>query len=529
MLLSELLQYASTYNPLNESYNSSILKELLDGLTQSAYLLAPAKPKNSFSNDGYDFFDILWKYRDLIKTRKITQEQFDDPEVRESMFDFEYVQTAKEHQIRKNNQLVNRLNKLLQKIGCNIDLSKVQDSDIDTIYSFQRDEIKKPKYKTGLIFWRDYADRLQAVTYNGQTVFYTNWKSSWYKNNKDYTGPTDMDLIIDQADNGKEDELEKFIKNAFIEIPSCDPIFDGEKIKQKGLETINKLLKQNRSISAYFISKKRLAKLDITDKLNERKEYEEILKRQYKIQKEWIHMGKRGLAGFIESRKYMYTVKTGELYKRGAALRLSKRLKEVDDLLSNVFDNMYNITELLQTSEINYIQNDFQMVIKNSENKKDDQEEMYDHTPKWETAQMVIPGIYLKFFKEAMPNKIYLGEFSDGTGEKNTVYLDSVGDMFVLLNAHIQYILSKCNDLAKQRKEIDKMLSDKSNPADDISRAIKDILLSVDSVKNVLGNMFDREKCIGKISEVVTRYTGIQVLEIFKPFAQYYSKPSYYI
>jgi len=64
---------------------------LLDGLTQSAYLLAPAKPKNSFSNDGYDFFDILWKYRDLIKTRKITQEQFDDPEVRESMFDFEYV------------------------------------------------------------------------------------------------------------------------------------------------------------------------------------------------------------------------------------------------------------------------------------------------------------------------------------------------------------------------------------------------------------------------------------------------------
>ena len=223
MLLSDVLNIVYE-KPLNEEYKSKIIQKLMNPYFDSQAFKRGFRPNEKYNkDDGYDFYDIKFIYKDLIVTGQISREDFESPKRRDEIINVKYIDRYKTHFDRKKFSPMNRLYTILRDSGCTIDFSKILDSDLETIYSFQRDMLQKPKYKYGLLFWLDYKDRLYAVTYKGKTVMYTKSTISWYKNNQSYTGPVDMHEIVNGVESKNDDALEEFIKNAFIEIPNFDP------------------------------------------------------------------------------------------------------------------------------------------------------------------------------------------------------------------------------------------------------------------------------------------------------------------
>ena len=137
MLLSEILKLANLINnPVNEAYKSSELQKLLDMFSRSSIMLTSEYNKTErlrYLFDGLDFDMIINFYKELIQSGNATQEDFDDPDVRESHFDIKYKKAFSNSIERRQLSPVRILTKQLQDHGCNVDISQLTDLDIEYV------------------------------------------------------------------------------------------------------------------------------------------------------------------------------------------------------------------------------------------------------------------------------------------------------------------------------------------------------------------------------------------------------------
>lgn len=513
MLLSDVLNMVYT-KPLNEEYKSKIIQNLINPYFDSYAVKMGFRPNEKYNNkQGYDFYDIEFAYKNLIRNNNITREDFEDPDRRDEIINVKYIDRYKTHLDKKRNSPINRLHNILRDAGCTIDFSKIKDDDLEKIYSFNSSQLQKPKYKYGLLFWVDYYDRLYAVTYKGKTVMYSKSKFSWYKNNHSYTGPVDYNEIINGVQSGNNDALEEFIKNAFIEIPNFDPIFIESNIKSEGVKNVNKLLDSKRMSVVYFVNPKTIEKLDISDKLAQRKEYSDYLMNIFNIQKDEIHKGKIYMIKYAKS-QYKYKRKeTKDIYNRAKSKRQLKEIESIDTLVNDILDNMFIIVERLHKEEIEFLSSDIDI---------DKRYSIFN--------QIDLPVGYIDFFKKIMPNKFfYRKNYKDKKSPETITYMENLGDLFVVMNAYIQYVLHQTNELILLKAETLKKYDNENIDYKTYVYDMDHIINKSSQLKRELTAVYNRNHVISDVAENIKKYTNIDIIDMFQIFGKYNPKPSYYI
>lgn len=513
MLLSDVLNIVYTKS-LNEEYKSKILQNLLNPYLDSYACKMPFRPNDVYrKHDGYDFYDILFLYKKLIQDGTITRQDFENPERRDELVNVKYIDRFKTHLDKKRGAPMSRLYKNLRDYGCTIDFSKITDNDLEKIYSYNKDVLQKPKYKYGLLFWIDYYDRLFAVTYKGKTIMYTKSQISLYKNNPSYTGPVDIDEIIDGINNNNQDPLEEFIKNAFIEVPNFDPSFDEWHIKEEGVKNVNKLLDTNRMSAVYFVNPKSMQKLDISDKLATRQEYTDYLMNMFNISKEEIHKGKLYMIKYAKQ-QYKYKRKeTKDIYIRTKIKKLFKAFDEIDIFINDILDNMFVITEQLQNQEIEFLAKDIDMP-----------NEIFT------CGSVKLPTDYIPFFKQTLPDKYFYREnYKKSRSEQNTIYPDNLGDLFVLMNAYTQYVIHKTNDLIISKTEFLNVYNKDEKDQSAFETSIERVVNEYKRLKIEVSAVFNSRHIISTVASDIKKYTNIDVYSMFQVFEKYSPIPSYYM
>lgn len=510
MLLSEILKIANLYNNLNEAYQSSTIKKMFDMFNRSSFVYKPESQQRTLYG-GLDIYTIKDYYKKLIIEGNYTQDQFDNPETREQLFDIKYHNKFENNHLkkRKKSPITELLYSLCQE-NCQIDISKITDDDIEWVSL--DNSVSKYKYKNGLLFWCDYQDKLRAVTYNNKVIMVVRYYVSWYMNNKNYIGPTDIDKICPDGKTINDDALDSFINKAFLEIPNILILSDPDYIKQEGVTSLKSLAKSPVIIHTYYVKLSAIKKNTIIDKLNTRADYENFLNDQYKLTKEEIHKGKRYVNDLLKTKlKYKFKQR---ISNRKQAKKNAYIVDEVQDIINLTYDNIFDISEQLHNVEIKYLQ-------KTSDDKFVQYDFLYD--------KIEIPIKLLSFFKEAMPNKKLQGATADTPEEdKNTFNLNNPGDLFVIMNVYVRYIIHKCNELVDLYNEACDALQN-LHDYKKLAEMLNDLSWKLDDYKNICAGVFGNNGFYTRISKIMLDVTGIDCKDIFKVFEPYKKENYFYI
>lgn len=506
MLLSEILKLAELTNkPVNESYKSSELQKLLDMFSRSSIMLKSVYDRSErlkYLFDGLDDDMIMKFYMELIQSGKATQEDFDDPNVRESHFDIKYEKTFSNPIERRKLSPVRILTKQLQDHGCNVDISQLTDLDIE--YVSTNDAKTKYKYRNGLLFWCDWNHQLRAVTYNNKIIMFIKYRVSWYMNNKDYIGPTDLTAIYNDNFIINEKALKEFIKKAYIEIPRISIITDPEDLKKEGLTSLPKLDKGYFIIYAYYVKLSALKKNDITKKLESRRDYAEFLREQYNITKEQIHQGKEFLEEVVKKNLNIHHKKQAK-NKKVTTDRLDA-ISNVRTIIDLTYDNIFQITEELHKAEIDYLSN-------TTDSKYVNYNFAYD--------SITLPQNIIPFFKKAMPDKELGPHYTDQTEDTyDSFKIHNVGDLFVIVNVYVQYIVYRCGNLLESYNQTVNALNTVKDYAK-TAQMLNDLKWQFDSYKDLCAGILGNNKTYERIGNIILSETGIDCKLIFKVFEPY--------
>lgn len=509
MLLSEILKLANLINnPVNEAYKSSELQKLLDMFSRSSIMLTSEYNKTErlrYLFDGLDFDMIINFYKELIQSGNATQEDFDDPDVRENHFDIKYKKAFTNPIERRKLSPVRILTKQLQDHGCNVDISQLTDLDIE--YVSTNDAKTKYKYRNGLLFWCDWNHQLRAVTYNNKIIMFIKYRVSWYMNNKDYIGPTDLTAIYNDNFIINEKALKEFIKKAYIEIPRISIITDPEDLKKECLTSLPKLDKDYFIIYAYYVKLSALKKNDITKKLESRRDYAEFLREQYNITKEQIHQGKDFLEEVVKKNLNIHHKKQAK-NKKVTTDRLDA-ISNVRTIIDLTYDNIFQITEELHKAEIDYLSN-------TTDSKYVNYNFAYD--------SITLPKNIIPFFKKAMPDKILGPHYTDQLEEDfDTFKIHNIGDLFVIINVYVQYIVYRCGLLLECYNQTVKALETVKDYAK-TAQMLNDLKWQFDSYKDLCAGILGNNSFYKRIGDIILSETGIDCNLIFNVFEPYINK-----
>ena len=455
-----------------------------------------------FLYDGLDVDTIKKFYNELIQSGKAIQEDFDDPDVRESHFNIKYNKTFSDSIERRKLSPVRILNKQLQDNGCNVDISQILDTDIE--YVPTQDAKTKYKYKNGLLFWCSWNNQLKAVTYNNKVLMYVKYRISWYMNNKKYVGPTDLSAIYNDDLVVNDRALEDFIKKAYLEIPHINIITDPDELKEEGIKSLQTLDKGHYIIYAYYVKLSALKKNDITKKLETRRDYAEFLKEQFNITKEQIHQGKKYLEDTVK-RNLNITHKRQVRNKKTT----NERIGAVDDvktIIDLTYDNIFQISEQLHKAEIDYLRN-------TTDSKYTNYRFAYD--------KITLPKVLIPFFKKAMPNVKLDPSYTDQNPEDyDALQISNPGDLFVILNVYIQLIVFKCGKLLELYNDTVYALEyvkDYSKTA----QMLNDLKIQFGFYKDLCAGILGNHSTYTRISNIILNETGIDCKDVFKVFMPY--------
>ena len=289
MLLSEVLYIAKNLKHINESLNSVTLSSLLRKFDRSNLTLSPLRDEGYMTQrEGADFFYVVMKYERLASNNKLTQEMCDTVKGRQSVIKCTYTKIQKTKHWNgsyTDNSIIGIINRVLKaKTDHNLGISDITDTQLLTITT---DEAKKKIYKTGIQFWVDYEDQLRAVTIDNKIILYitsVNPYNSWLEPNKNYNEKTD---ITDFATDSKK--VEDFVNKAFTKIPVYNVLTSSSDIKKElGADNIKSLQKITAITKVYVVDPKYMDNIDITNKLNNRREYRDFLLSQTNLNKKNI-------------------------------------------------------------------------------------------------------------------------------------------------------------------------------------------------------------------------------------------------
>lgn len=446
MLLSEVLYIAKNLKHINESLNSVTLSSLLSKFDRSNLTLSPCRDEGYMKQrEGADFFYVVRKYERLASNNNLTQEMCDTVEGRQSVIKCTYTKIQKTKNwdgSYTDNSIIGIINRMLKaKADHNLGISDITDTQLLTITT---EEAKKKIYKTGIQFWVDYDDQLRAVTIDNKIIVYIkaiNPYDSWLEPNKNYNEKTD---ISDFAKDSQK--VEDFVNKAFTKIPVYDVLTYLSDIKKElGADNIKSLQKITAITKVYVVDPKYMENIDITNKLNNRREYRDFLLSQTNINKKNIE-------------RYRQILKV----KKQEGLD-SKVIKNVNNFMDICFDvNM----------ELQDLDNDVLT------NKNFDEFKLKSF---WDQAQC--DSIYESMIRQTYGNDTHLlftskARRTYGRGYYNTLIFcfNSITDCLIILNLKIQ----RCINLSMSVIEQYQKYIELKNKAD-ISHEV--IAQEIDSLK----------------------------------------------
>ena len=446
MLLSEVLYIAKNLKHINESLNSVTLSSLLHKFDRSNLTLSPCRDEGYMKrNEGADFFYVVMKYDRLASAGKLTQEMCDTVKGRQSVIKCTYTKKQKTKRWDGSyidNSIIGIINSMLKaKTEHNLGISDITDTQLLTITP---EEAKKKIYKTGIQFWVDYEDQLRAVTIDNKIIVYIkaiNPYDSWLEPNKNYNEKTD---ISDFAKDSQK--VEDFVNKAFTKIPVYDVLTYSSDIKKElGADNIKSLQKITAITKVYVVDPKYMENIDITNKLNNRREYRDFVLSQTNLNKK-----------NIERYRQILKVRKQESLD-------SKVIKNVNNFMDICFDvNM----------ELQDLDNDVLT------NKNFDEFKLKSF---WDQAQC--DSIYESMIRQTYGNDTHLlftskARRTYGRGYYNTLIFcfNSITDCLIILNLKIQ----RCIDLSMSVIEQYQKYIELKNKAD-ISHEV--IAQEIDSLK----------------------------------------------
>lgn len=447
MLLSEVLYIAKNLKHINESLSSVTLSSLLSKFDYSNLTVIPHKNigYGRIVKEGVDFFDVVGKYQRCAINKELTQEMCDTFDGRQYVIKCTYTKKQKIKQwdgSYEDNSIIGTIMSMLNvKTNHNIGISDITDTQLLTITT---DEAKKKIYKTGIQFWVDYEDQLRAVTIDNKIILYIksiNPYDSWLTPNKNYNQKTD---ITDFALNSQK--VEDFVNKAFTKIPVYHVLTYSSDIKKElGADNIKSLQKITDITKVYVVDPKYMENINITNKLNNRREYRQFLCSQTDLNKK-----------NIERYRQILKVRKQESIN-------SKIIKNVNDIMDICFDvNM----------ELQDLDNDI------ITNKKFD-----EFKSKTFMTQTKCDSIYANMIRNAYGQDTSMlftvkvnNPYGRGYVNELTFYFKSIADGLIILNLKIK----RCIDLSISVIEQYQKYIDSKNKAD-ISN---DTLVSeIDSLK----------------------------------------------
>lgn len=446
MLLSEVLYIAKNLKHINESLNSVTLSSLLHKFDRSNLTLSPCRDEGYMKrNEGADFFYVVMKYDRLASKGKLTQEMCDTVEGRQSVIKCTYTKKQKTKQWDGSyidNTIIGIINRMLKaKADHNLGISDITDTQLLTITP---EEAKKKIYKTGIQFWVDYEDQLRAVTIDNKIILYitsANPYNSWLEPNKNYNEKTDITYF---ATDSKK--VEDFVNKAFTKIPVYDVLTSSSDIKKElGADNIKSLQKITAITKVYVVDPKYMDNIDITNKLNNRREYRDFVLSQTNLNKK-----------NIERYRQILKVRKQESLD-------SKVIKNVNNFMDICFDvNM----------ELQDLDNDILT------NKKFDEFKLVSY---WN--QVNCDGIYASMIRQTYGSDTSLlfttrerRPYGRGYFDQLVFSFKSIADCLIILNLKVQ----RCIDLSISVIEQYQKYIDRKNKSD-VSHEV--IAQEIDSLK----------------------------------------------
>lgn len=417
MRLNEVLQIAKNLQKINESYKSQTLQDYFSVIENSTIYFNVEIPNNkSFFKSALTDYDIYSTYVKLYYNNELTQDKLDDPQLRDNLFkniryEKKYTKTSKKYYDNSEKGFViNLLNQIRIKTDSEIGISELSD---DNLQKISVEDSKKKLYKNKLQFWISYDNKLRAVTKDNTVICYITYENEyWYYSNKNYSGPTKIDLSLFSSKYSSYDiisneQFKTFLNNAFNKLQVINVHFLDNEIKNNlGANNVKTL--QNKLTDVLFI-------YAVNDEGMEKSDYSEIKKSRLEYKK------------FLEE-QININIKNAERYKsivKTQKFKTSEITQFIEDMLDVCHDSCIELQEKMLTIL---------------------EDETIEHL-----SYYYYPSFNLNYkynnLKTLLPNNISTYYSRRGKLTSESCQLQSYGDCFLVINLYIQDLLNKCKYL----------------------------------------------------------------------------------